>query len=667
MNFGGESMKKFLSLVIAMTMMLTLTSLSMTSEAGTAGEYAAAITTESAVAPGQTITVTVTVGNVAKVTGGLSAVGMTLKYDAGAFGYVSGSANATEMPDKWTSSVNTEDAMFGEISLLASAGYGAVTYVEHNGDLVFTLKLTARSGAYPEPVLTTITCSTLGGVAVNPEYFNIITGDSIDAQLYLSQIVGDRPAAPRVMRVTDNAVYLMYDSPNIEYSYDLVNWQKDYAFENLAPNTYYFYARAAATGSTAAGQPSLPLKVVLGGTPGTHTEDPGQTTYTPPVQTTDDEPEDTVIEVESVTDTKITLTRNKNYEFSIDGRTWQDSNIFEGLTPKTTYHIFIRNKVTFDFDYLSVTTSKKPQTAPDAPEVESKTATSVTLKQVAGCEYSLDGKTWQQSNVFAGLKSRMIYEFYMRYSETDEYSASPESPKIYVLTDVLCDHAVTHTETVPSTCKTKGYEKVICDSCRKEISYEELPLAEHNGEWRSLDKPTCTQNGKEICVCSSCFEQIDERTIPATGHVVTEWKTTREATTTEEGEEVLYCVECEAVLERKTIPMIQPETSSTETTTTETTTTETTTTVETTTTETTATTETTPIDTTTLETTSTATFIPPVAPADDDDGISAGAVVLIVALVVIASAASAVAVLWVLSANMPRKKRARTKSRNDEE
>lgn len=697
-----EQMKKFLSLVIAVTMMLTLTSLSMISEAGTAGEYAAAVTTSSAVAPGQTITVTVTVGNIAKATGGLSAVGITLKYDANAFGYVSGSATATKMPDKWTSSVSTEDLMFGEISLFAETGLGADTYVQNNGDLVFTLRLTARPVKYTSPQLTTITCSALGGAPANQSYVNIISGDSINAQLYLTQSMGERPAAPKLMTTLDNTVYLIIGSQNLEYSYDLVNWQKSGTFENLAAGTYSFYARTAAVGSNAAGEPSAPLVVNVGGEPGHQTESSSQTTYIPPMQTTVDDPiVGDVIKVESVTDTTITLTRNANCEFSIDGRTWQDSNVITGLTPKTSYHIFIRNKVTNEFDSISASTGRKQQSAPGEPEVETKSATSVTLKAVDGCEYSLDGKTWQKSNVFEGLGPRKIYTFSMRYAETDEYDASPASPKIYVLTEVLCDHESTTTDGKPSTCTEHGYERVTCNSCGKELSYKELPLADHQGEWIGLEKPTCTKSGSEICICQVCSQQIGERTVPATGHVVTEWKTTKEATTTEEGEEVRYCVECNEVLETRSIPMLEPETTTTETTvttettttvTTETTTTEETTTVETTTeTETTSTTETTSLETTTLETTSSeetttvetttevttpedtttiettsSTALLPITP-DDDDGISPGSVVLIVALVVIASVASVVAVLWVLSANMPRKKRTKIKSRGDEE
>jgi hypothetical protein len=76
---------------------------------------------------------------------------------------------------------------------------------------------------------------------------------------------------------------------------------------------------------------------------------------------------------------------------------------------------------------------KAEQTAPAAPEAESITRTSITLKAVepnknsAEAEYSIDGEHWQKSPVFDGLSARTTYTFAVRYAETDKYAASVAS------------------------------------------------------------------------------------------------------------------------------------------------------------------------------------------------------------------------------------------------
>ena len=68
--------------------------------------------------------------------------------------------------------------------------------------------------------------------------------------------------------------------------------------------------------------------------------------------------------------------------------------------------------------------TKATQTAPAAPVMESKTATSITLNTVAGCEYSIDGGAFQELPVFANLSPETSYSFTQRYAETTTHSAS---------------------------------------------------------------------------------------------------------------------------------------------------------------------------------------------------------------------------------------------------
>ena len=73
-------------------------------------------------------------------------------------------------------------------------------------------------------------------------------------------------------------------------------------------------------------------------------------------------------------------------------------------------------------------------TAP-APELESKTISSITLVQVVDMEYSMDGITWQDSNVFENLKGNTQYSFYQRYKETSTLSPAEPGEALTVVTD----------------------------------------------------------------------------------------------------------------------------------------------------------------------------------------------------------------------------------------
>jgi hypothetical protein len=71
--------------------------------------------------------------------------------------------------------------------------------------------------------------------------------------------------------------------------------------------------------------------------------------------------------------------------------------------------------------------TKATQTAPDAPALASKTATSITLVALEGCEYSKEEGEWQESPLFAGLTPKTTYTFTQRKKETDTHFASGSS------------------------------------------------------------------------------------------------------------------------------------------------------------------------------------------------------------------------------------------------
>ncbi|MBQ9129533.1 MAG: fibronectin type III domain-containing protein, partial [Clostridia bacterium] len=97
--------------------------------------------------------------------------------------------------------------------------------------------------------------------------------------------------------------------------------------------------------------------------------------------------------VASKTATSVTLTAVSGYQYSKNGTSWQSSNVFTGLSPATTYTFYQRIAATSTSNAspasagLSVTTNKSGSSAPSAPTVASKTATSVTLTAVSGYQY----------------------------------------------------------------------------------------------------------------------------------------------------------------------------------------------------------------------------------------------------------------------------------------
>ncbi len=120
---------------------------------------------------------------------------------------------------------------------------------------------------------------------------------------------------------------------------------------------------------------------------------------------------------------------------------WQSSPTFSGLSPATSYTFYQRYAET-STAYVSatsvgktVTTEKRTVSAPSAPTVKSKTATSVTLNSVSGCEYRMGSGSWQSSPTFSGLSYATEYTFYIRYKETDTAHASASSGGAVVKTD----------------------------------------------------------------------------------------------------------------------------------------------------------------------------------------------------------------------------------------
>lgn len=135
-----------------------------------------------------------------------------------------------------------------------------------------------------------------------------------------------------------------------------------------------------------------------------------------------------------VTENTITVKAESGLEYSLDKESWRTDGVFTGLSPVTEYTVYVRRKKGYtpiEGTPLKVKTTKRVIAAPAVPAIQAYDTTTVTLKPMTGYEYSKDGITWQQSNVFTGIVSDRIYGFRQRLAETDTDFASASSRPLY--------------------------------------------------------------------------------------------------------------------------------------------------------------------------------------------------------------------------------------------
>lgn len=81
--------------------------------------------------------------------------------------------------------------------------------------------------------------------------------------------------------------------------------------------------------------------------------------------------------------------------------------------------------------------AKEAGKAVSAPELVSADVDKLTVKEVDGAEYSLDGKKWQKSAAFTGLKSGTSYTVYIRMAETEKAYAGEAAKAVFKTTSNL--------------------------------------------------------------------------------------------------------------------------------------------------------------------------------------------------------------------------------------
>lgn len=299
--------------------------------------------------------------------------------------------------------------LYGTVSLVGTSRFGDTLTVDVSGvmpeNATYTYEWKANGIVVGTGSTYKIAQDDIGknitlSVKGNGDFIGTLTSASVTATKATVQL----PNAPTIEETTNTTVKLI-EKANYEYSKDGAIWQDSPLFEGLSAATEYtFYQRVKETETTFASKSSSGTKV---------------TTLKNNVAA----PEKPV--VEKVTNTTVTLKLLTGYEYSLDGLTWQKSNVFTGLSPNTEYS-FCQRIAENQTDYASaqsgytiVVTLKNTVAAPGAPKIEKATATSVTLVNTAGYEYSIDGKVWQTNNVFTGLTTLKTYTFYQRIKETN--------------------------------------------------------------------------------------------------------------------------------------------------------------------------------------------------------------------------------------------------------
>ncbi len=106
-----------------------------------------------------------------------------------------------------------------------------------------------------------------------------------------------------------------------------------------------------------------------------------------------------------------------------------DAIEYDGLDEKTSYVISVKvpeNDSYYESKATSITVKTKLAAKEGTPSITlvDKTDSSITVTKLEDIEYSLDGKVWQKSNIFSGLKSNTQYSIVARYT----FDASKQDP-----------------------------------------------------------------------------------------------------------------------------------------------------------------------------------------------------------------------------------------------
>lgn len=295
-----------------------------------------------------------------------------------------------------------------------------------------------------------------------------------------------------------------------------------------------------------------------------------------------------------------------NLEYSCDLINWQAATVFDGLVANGIYTFYARVAAQGEVaasepsEGLVVTLgngSAGPQTksdnngsggntSDDEPQIMSKTDTVIMVKPVAGYEYSLDNKTWNQTGIFTGLSPAQTYGLFWR--KVDQ----PSTMKMMFVTTAQKSLGKAPAPTVKAVTATTIELNAVsgCEYSKDGKTWQASPLftgleegkmyffyqryagtsttaagdssdlllattkksCVHANVTTSEKAATCTEEGYIIKKCNDCGATIYTETIGAKGHVW-EWKEVA-ATCTTAGSRGYVCRNCGTTRDTVTIP-----------------------------------------------------------------------------------------------------------------
>lgn len=168
---------------------------------------------------------------------------------------------------------------------------------------------------------------------------------------------------------------------------------------------------------------------------------------------------------------------------------------------------------------VTVKVEKADNTAiPQKAVLVNRTSSSITVQAVSGYEYSKDGKTWQDSNVFTGLSAFTGNTIYTRVKETDYYKASDKSTTPLSVYTLVADP---YTIDV-SKLNNANYVDALCTSSGKAtVSYDTgtgvgvLTLKDSSkpytitGSNSNVTVKTVTGSGQSITLNNTTIQNLD--------------------------------------------------------------------------------------------------------------------------------------------------------------
>ena len=146
--------------------------------------------------------------------------------------------------------------------------------------------------------------------------------------------------------------------------------------------------------------------------------------------------------------------------------------------------------------------TKSTPSAPAAPIMASATKNSIKLNAVSGCEYSINGTSWQSGTEFTGLAPGTEYTFYQRKGATSNTNASPASSAkfsteadTYAMTITL---VIKSTQTITAEDVTATYgdtDKSVSATASGAISYK---VKDGSGDYISVNESTGALTIKKV-------------------------------------------------------------------------------------------------------------------------------------------------------------------------